>query len=217
MKCKHTLLSNHSFFIAGTDTGVGKTTVTCLLLDLFAKQGLSTLGLKPIATGCHQTPDGRRNHDALLLQHHSTLKLPYHQINPLALTDPASPNIAAKNQSLSMTQIIQSCQPALTAPTDKLLVEGAGGWKVPINDSETMADLAKALTMPVILVVGIRLGCINHTLLTVESIQKMRVPLAGWIANTLEPDYPFQKENQHTISHYLSAPLLAEIPFGIQP
>lgn len=208
------LLSNSSgYFITGTDTGVGKTTISCLLLNLFAKQGKNTLGLKPVATGCYNTPEGNRSEDGELLQQHSSLKLPYSHINPIALTPPTSPNIAAVSNSLTVKGILNLCQPALSAPSDFLIIEGAGGWKVPINQTETMADLALSFKLPIILVVGVRLGCINHTLLSVESIQKSGAQLAGWIANEIEPGNPFWRENLKTICQHLNMPLLASVSF----
>lgn len=199
------------FFIAGTDTGIGKTTVSCLLLDFFAKQCFSTLGLKPIATGCYSTPKGNRSEDADTLQQHSTVKLPYTQINPISLIPPTSPNIASSN--LSINKILKACQPALAAQADFLIIEGIGGWKVPINARETMADLAIAFKLPIILVVGIRLGCINHALLTIESIQRSGAPIAGWIANEIEPLNPFFKENQSTIIQQANVPLLGIVQY----
>lgn len=206
-------LSSQGFFVTGTDTGIGKTTISCLLLDLFAKQGRSTLGIKPIATGCEPTSEGNRSEDAQALQQYSTLKLPYAHINPIALIPPTSPNIAAGNQPLSVNKIIHACRPALAAQADFIIVEGAGGWKAPINRDETMADLAMAFKLPIILVVGIRLGCINHALLTIESIQNSNLPIFGWIANEIEPGNPFLTENQRTIAQRINVPLLGSVPF----
>lgn len=206
-------LSSQGFFVTGTDTGIGKTTISCLLLDLFAQQGRSTLGVKPIATGCYPTQEGNRSEDAQSLQEYSTLKLPYAHINPIAMIPPTSPNIAAGNQMLSVHGILDACQPALTAQVDFLIIEGAGGWKVPINKQETMADLAAVFKLPILLVVGIRLGCINHALLTIESIQNSNLPLCGWIANEIEPGNCFLTENQNTIAAQVNIPLLGTVPF----
>lgn len=203
----------NGFFITGTDTGIGKTTFACLLLDLFSKKGYTTLGLKPVATGCYHTQNGNRNKDAKFLRAHSTLKLPYDQINPIALIPPTSPNIAAKFQKLSVNKILEACKPSLERQVDYLIIEGAGGWKVPINSHETMADLALSFKLPVIVVVGMRLGCINHTLLTIDSIQRSGAKVVGWISNEIELHHPFLIENQETISQHVNVPMLGSIKF----
>lgn len=175
------------FFIVGTDTDVGKTYVSCELLRVFAQLGFSTAALKPIASGCIKTPSGLRSKDALLLQRTSTLNFIYDEVNPFAFEPPVSPNIAAKldNKILTTEEVFAASQPILMSIADLILVESAGGWNTPINYQETMADLALRFNFPIILVVAIRLGCINHTLLTYESIQNRGIPCAGWIANRL--------------------------------
>lgn len=197
------------FFIAGTDTEVGKTYTACKILDAWNAEGASTLGFKPVASGAEQTPDGLRNEDALLLQQHASLTLPYETINPFVFEPPIAPHIAAHQQNvrLSTDALMQATQPVLNTPADVVIVEGAGGWLTPLNETETLADYAKALGFPVILVVGMKLGCINHTLLTVAKMQQDGVQLAGWIANCMG-DMLLQTENIQTLEARIEAPRL---------
>ncbi len=207
-----------AFFIAGTDTNVGKTLVAAGLLLAAKKMGLSTAALKPIAAGCEKTPAGLRNADALLLQSVITQNLGYEQINPIALEAAIAPHIAAQqeNRSLCVDRITGFCRGVLSS-ADFTLVEGAGGWRVPINQRETMADLAKSLQLPVILVVGIRLGCINHALLTYEAIARDGLPFAGWIANCIDADMRALHENIDSLAVRLPAPCMAVVPFLADP
>jgi dethiobiotin synthetase len=202
------------FFVAGTDTGVGKTVVTSALLLAAALRGYSTLGLKPVAAGCEQTDAGLRNEDALALQAASTVKLGYEQTNPVALREAIAPHLAAKheNRSLQASRLAGLCRGALPK-ADLVLVEGAGGWRVPLTGRETLAALAVELQLPVILVVGIRLGCLNHALLTAEAIRNDRLPLAGWVANIIDPDTACIDENIETLERWLGAPRLATCPY----
>lgn len=202
------------FFVAGTDTGVGKTLVTSALLMAAARRGHSTLGLKPVAAGCEQTEAGLRNEDALALQAASTVSASYEQINPVALREAIAPHLAAKheNRTLQASRLAGLCRGALPK-ADLVLVEGAGGWRVPLNGRETLAALAVELRLPVILVVGIRLGCLNHALLTAEAIRNDRLPLAGWIANVIDPGTACIDENIETLERWLGAPRLATVPY----
>jgi dethiobiotin synthetase len=156
-----------AFFLTGTDTSIGKTTVACALLQAANQQGLTTLGIKPIASGCEQTPDGLRNSDALLLQQYSSLKLPYQEVNPIALLEPLSPHLAAKQagRRLTMNQLVGYTRATLTHRPQFVIVEGAGGWRVPISDREMLSSLPKELKVPVILVVGMRLGLFESCLI----------------------------------------------------
>lgn len=203
-----------AFFITGTDTGVGKTLVACALLHAAKTRGFSCLGLKPLAAGCEQTEEGWCNEDALALQAASTLKLPYQQINPVALREAMAPHIAAARESkrLSLSRLVGFCRGALQSPVDLCLVEGAGGWRVPLNNQEYLSGLPKELNLPVILVVGLRLGCLNHALLTAEAIQQDGLKLAGWVANVLDAGMPVVEENIATLKALLPCPLLGEIP-----
>jgi len=203
-----------SFFITGTDTSIGKTTVACALLQAANGQGLTTLGIKPIASGCEQTPDGLRNSDALLLQQYSSLKLPYQEVNPITLLEPLSPHLAAKRagRRLTMNQLVGYTRATLTHRPQFCVVEGAGGWRVPINDREMLSSLPKELNLPVILVVGMRLGCLNHALLSAEAIIKDGLRLAGWVANSIDPQMLAFEDNVATLSHILRAPCLGVLP-----
>lgn len=206
------------FFVTGTDTGVGKTYVSCLLLEAFKQQGLKTIALKPIAAGC-ETVDGQlRNDDALQLQQHMTETLAYEEINPFALEAAIAPHIAAANEGrrLLVSRIAGMVRGAAMQPADVTLVEGAGGWYVPLNDKETLADLVRELHLPVILVVGMRLGCLNHAILTARAIYRDGLRVAGWVANCIEPDMPELEANIQTLKALLSAPCLGVIPHAPQ-
>lgn len=207
-------MNKHAFFVTGTDTGVGKTLVSAGLLLAARDLGLTTAALKPVAAGCETTPEGLRNEDALLLQSVITQSLAYEQINPIALEPAIAPHIAAQQarRVLSVDRIAGFCRASL-GQADLTLVEGAGGWRVPLNPSETLADLARQLRLPVILVVGIRLGCINHALLSAEAIARDGLTLAGWVANHLDPDMPAQAENVASLAQRLPAPCLGQVPW----
>ncbi len=196
------------FFITGTDTGVGKTYMAAKLLADFNKQGLSTVACKPIASDSEMTKNGLRNSDALILQKAASIKLPYTEVNPITFAPPIAPHIAAAqvNQKLTVKKLITACQPALNYKSDVLIIEGVGGWYVPLNDKETMADFVKALDLSVILIVSIRLGCLNHALLTHHAITTSGVKYAGWIANCIEPDMLALEENIETLSNWFGQP-----------
>ena len=204
-----------SFFVAGTDTEIGKTTISLMLLDLFKQQGYATAALKPVASGADQTDQGLRNQDALQLQQAATMDLAYEQVNPFVLAEPISPNFAAAKvkRELTVQQIVAACQPVLNSAADVVVVEGIGGWMTPINQSETMADVAKQLGLPVVLVIGIRLGCLNHSLLTYNAIRKSGLPLAGWIANQIDKNMLSLEENIAYLQQQIDAPLLNIVPF----
>lgn len=208
-------MAKKTYFVTGTDTDAGKTLMACGLLEKARQQGLKTVAVKPVAAGCEQTKDGLRNSDALLLQDAMTMELPYAQVNPIAFEPPLAPHIAAmrEGKSLSVERLEGFCRGVTIQSCDLALVEGAGGWLVPLNPRETLADLAKALKAPVILVVGMKLGCINHALLTVQAIARDGLPLAGWVANKVDPDMGAYEENLMTLKALIDAPLLGEVPF----
>lgn len=212
-------MSPHAFFITGTDTEVGKTTVAAALLHKAKKLGLSTLACKPIASGCSRTLQGLRNHDALQLQAQCSLAIPYENLNPYAFEPAIAPHIAAQQaqQTIEATTLTQAIQYVLKQQAEFTLIEGAGGWHVPINAQQRLSDVAIKLALPVIVVVGIRLGCINHALLTIESIQRSGLPLAGWVANQLQPQRPSDKENIRYLTEQLPCPLLGVVPFLAAP
>lgn len=212
-------MSRRAFFVTGTDTGIGKTYAACALLRTASASGLSTLGLKPVAAGCGETAGGLRNEDALALMDASTVKLDYTQVNPLALRAPLSPHLAAAREGrwVRSTQITGLVRGALMqGRADFALVEGAGGWRVPLNEHETLADVARELALPVLLVVGLRLGCLNHALLTAEAIRHDGLKLAGWIANGIDPHMDAREENIDTLRDRIAAPLLGVLPFGAE-
>lgn len=208
------MMSRKAFFITGTDTGVGKTLFSAGLLLTAKQAGLTTVGLKPLAAGCEQTEAGLRNADALMLQSVMTENLAYEQINPVALEPAVAPHIAAQltKRALTADRLAGFCRGSLRS-ADFTVVEGAGGWRVPLNATETLADLARILNLPVIMVVGMRLGCINHALLTAEAIIRDGLTLAGWVANCVEPEMECLQENILTLVQRLPAPCLGVVPY----
>lgn len=205
---------NRGLFITGTDTGVGKTWITAGLLAALRAQGLRACGMKPIATGCMATPHGLRNEDALRLQGESASPAsPYELINRYAFAPAASPHLAAQMTGEHIdTALIRADLRQLAGQSDYVLVEGVGGWHTPINEDETIADLARVLDLPVVLVVGIRLGCINHALLSSDAIEESGIALAGWIANVVSPDMALIEGNIDTLRGHIAAPLLGTVP-----
>lgn len=203
------------YFISGTDTDVGKTFIASALLAGAKAQGYSTLGMKPIAAGCAETAAGLQNEDALKLQQNSSIVLPYQQVNPVVLKPAIAPHIALQEvgRRVNISQLAGFCRGVLMKKADLTLIEGAGGWRVPLNAQETLADLAKELQLPVILVVGLRLGCINHAILTAEAIQRDGVSLAGWVGNTIDPEMPRLNENIETLNAVIPAPCLGIMPY----
>ena len=202
------------YFITGTDTGIGKTRSAVALMAALQQRGLTVCGMKPVSAGCTLGVEGLVNDDAIQLQQQSSLHLPYKTVNPYAWEAAIAPHIAAQQQGNEMTLApIRSSFQKITAQCDIVIVEGAGGWLVPFNDTQTMADIAVDLSLDVILVVGIRLGCINHALLTVESIQKKGCKLAGWIANHLSEINAVAEENVKYLTCQIDAPLLGTFNF----
>lgn len=201
------------YFITGTDTGIGKTRVGVALLHALRRQGRPALGFKPVASGCDATAAGLRNADALALQAAGARPLPYSVVNPYAFAPPVAPHLAAARAGVAIdlrriTDVIASARP------EWAVVEGVGGWLVPLNERETVADLAAALRLPVILVVGLRLGCLNHALLTVAAIRARRIALAGWVANLIDPAFADDAAaNIASLQARLDLPLLARLPW----
>ena len=213
-----TAKTKKAFFVTGTDTDVGKTLITAGLLVAAKNRGLSTAALKPLAAGCEKTEQGLRNGDALILQSAMTESFIYEQINPIALQAAIAPHIAAQQEkrSISADRLVGFCRGSLGI-ADVTFIEGAGGWRVPINPRETMADFANNLQLPVILVVGVRLGCLNHALLTFEAIVRDGLPVAGWVANCVDEHMPALAENIESLCVRLPIPCLAVIPYLQQP
>lgn len=200
------------YFITGTDTNVGKTWATIALMRYFKQQGKSITGMKPVASGCFMQDGQLKNEDALLIQENASLKIDYDLINPYAYELPVSPHIAGINNPVKLAIIVEKFN-ALKEMAEIVLVEGAGGWYAPLSDYEDISDLAKSLALPVILVVAIKLGCINHAKLTWRAIQLSGIPCAGWIAMCVDPDILKPDENICTIRTALSVPLLGVLPY----
>ncbi len=201
--------------MTGTDTGVGKTLVSCALLHAFAAQGKRVAGLKPVAAGCDEHD---HNDDALALRATSSMQLTYGQVNPYCFPHAIAPHLAARHAGarIDFKRILTSYH-ELAGQSDEVIVEGAGGFLVPLNEKQTSADLVKELDLPVILVVGMRLGCLNHALLTVKVIDDYQLECAGWVANILDADMPALQENIETLRERIAAPLLGIVPHQAQP
>lgn len=202
------------WFVTGTDTGVGKTLVARALLKALRNAGQSAVGMKPVASGCRATDDGWRSDDALELMEASAAAVAYTDVNPYTLAAACAPHIAAREGGVEIQpeKILESFR-RLQQKFPWIVVEGVGGWMVPLGERLTMADVARALGLPVILVVGLRLGCLNHALLTVEAIRRANIPIAGWVANRIDPAMTHVPENIATLAQSIGAPLLARIPY----
>lgn len=233
-----------SVFITGTDTDAGKTYVSVLLLNAINKAGYKTIGFKPLAAGCEQTPHGLQNDDALKLQAAASHKVPYAMVNPIAFPPPIAPHIAAAQMGvkIDMQRVASVLKALQNEDADFLLVEGAGGWRLPtslpstplrsslssasddskgtqVNDSNKVAflsDFVAKSTLPVILVIGVKLGCLNHAVLTFEQIQRDNCDIIGWVANQIDPNMNCYAENLASLHALLDAPFLAEVKFAQQ-
>ena len=200
-------------FITGTDTGVGKTVIAAALVRALVTQGHRVAVMKPVASGSDRTPAGLRNEDALALMAASNVAAPYDRVNPYCFEPAISPHIAAEEAGITVdTAHIRRNFETLAAAADLVIVEGAGGWLAPISPTASIGDLAEALALPVVLVVGIRLGCINHARLSKLAVEAQHEQLAGWIANTIDSAMPRQKENLETLTRLLGMPPLAIVP-----
>jgi dethiobiotin synthetase len=201
-------------FVTGTDTGVGKTLVSAALLHTLARHHRRVVGMKPVAAGLIDHQGQRVSEDVLALREASSVAVPATLDNPVALPDAMAPHIAARRAGHSVSvEALLAAHRALRDLADVVVVEGAGGWRVPVNDHETLADLAKAIGAPVVLVVGLRLGCLNHALLTAEAIRADGLELAGWVANAVDPDMPCRDENIDALRQRLPAPWLGSVPW----
>lgn len=204
-----------SFFVTGTDTNVGKTLISCALLHGFAAQGKRVVGMKPVAAGCNAR---EQNDDALQLRAAGNVAVSYGQINPYCFHPAIAPHVAAQRAGVEIqfSRITESYH-ELAAQADVVIVEGAGGFLVPLNVQQDSADLVRELNLPVILVVGMRLGCLNHALLTVEAINTRGLTLAAWVANLIEPDMPMCEANIAALQQRIAAPMLGLVPYDTQP
>ena len=206
------------FFITGTDTGVGKTRVACALLHAFAARGLRVIGMKPVAAGAQRVDGVWVNEDVEQLLAASNVSAPRELINPYCFAPPIAPHLAAalENKVIENKYLVE-CFQRLSVLADKVVVEGAGGFCIPLNDHATSADLARQLALPVVLVVGMRLGCLNHALLTAEAIRARGLTLAGWVANHIDPAMAQADANVSALQARLAAPMLARIAFDAPP
>ncbi|MEO5343454.1 MAG: dethiobiotin synthase [Gammaproteobacteria bacterium SHHR-1] len=205
------------YFVTGTDTDVGKTELTLGLMAALQARGKQVLGMKPVAAGCDWQQGRLVNADALRIQRQCSRPLVYEMINPIALEPAIAPHLAAAEAGveISFDAILRPYQ-ALRQQTDWLIVEGAGGWRVPLGRDGDMGDLAQRLGLPVILVVGMRLGCLNHALLSLAAIQAQGCPLAGWVANGIDPRMQRLEQNLASLEALIPAPCLGRIAY-MQP
>ena len=207
-----------SVFVTGTDTGIGKTLVSAALLHALGRHYPRVVGMKPVAAGTALIGGIQANDDVLALRAASTCQVPDALDNPVLLPDPLSPHIAAARAGvkISIAHLVD-CHRQLLERADAVVVEGAGGFMVPLSATETGADLAQALGLPVVLVVGLRLGCLNHALLTALAIRARGLTLVGWVANHVDPNMLAQADNITFLQQQLHAPLLASIAYQAQP
>jgi dethiobiotin synthetase len=205
-------------FVTGTDTGVGKTLASCALLHRLRARGLRALGMKPVAAGVEASPEGPVNPDVAELRRASSWPAPLEQVNPYLFDPPVAPHLAAAAVGVRIEIApIRRAFEALRASADAIVVEGVGGFLVPLNDREDAGDLAVALALPVVLVVGMRLGCLNHALLTQQAIVARSLRLAGWIANSIDPGMQRFEDNLQALRQRIGAPLLGVVPFQPTP
>lgn len=205
-------------FVTGTDTGVGKTLSSCTLLHALRARGLRAVGMKPLASGCEATPEGLRNEDALALLAASDPRPAYADVNPFALPEPLAPEIAAREAGVAVSlPPILAAHARLAAQADAVVVEGVGGWMAPLAGDLMQADLVHALDLPVVLVVGLRLGCLNHAYLSARAIQADGCRLAGWIGTGVDPEMLRIDENRALLAARLPAPCLGWLPWSPHP
>ena len=209
---------NRGFFVTGTDTGVGKTLVTAALLRRLRESGVTVAGMKPVAAGTVQGPEGPANEDALLLQSESSVRHPYAIVNPWLFTPAIAPHIAAAEAGVVIdTGRIVKAHEILRASADVVLAEGAGGFLVPMDTHRLFADLPGLLAMELLLVIGLRLGCLNHALLTVEAIAARGYRLAGWVGNCIDPAFARRDANIATLTEMIAAPCIGIVPWLADP
>ncbi len=209
---------SRSFFVTGTDTGVGKTLVTAALLRSLRNSGVTVAGMKPVAAGAVAGPEGPANDDALLLQAESSVRHPYATVNPWLFEPAIAPHIAAAEANTAIdTDRIVRAHDELRASADVVLAEGAGGFLVPLDASRSFAELPRLLGMEILLVVGLRLGCLNHALLTTEAIAARSYRLAGWIGNCIDQEFARQDANIATLAARISAPCIGIVPWLRHP
>ncbi len=209
---------NKAYFITGTDTGVGKTLVSCALLRAFVAQGRRAVGMKPVAAGCEAAAGSLVCDDVEKLIAAGNVAAPRAWINPYSFLPPVAPHVAATQAGveISLDRVTEAFA-CLSGSADVVIVEGVGGWRVPLNECEDTADMARCLALPVILVVGMRLGCLNHALLTAQAVEASGLKLAGWVANRVDPLMSMFDENLQALERRLAAPLLGVLPHSAAP
>lgn len=207
-----------SFYVTGTDTGAGKTLASCALLHALRARGLRAVGMKPVASGCEAGPNGWRNADALALQAASDPRPDYDDLNPFALREPLAPELAARDAGVQVTlPPLLAAHARLAATADTVVVEGVGGWMAPLATDLMQADLVRALDLPVVLVVGLRLGCLNHAYLAARAIAADGAKLIGWIATGVDPDMARVDDNLALLAGRLPAPCWGRLPYAAVP
>ncbi len=209
------MFKEKTLFVTGTDTDVGKTICVKALLQAGKAQNISTLAYKPIAAGCELTAEGLRNEDALILKANCTVETSYQAVNPISFELAIAPHIAAEleNRPIDLHVITQGLKYLQDKRADLLIVEGAGGWRLPLNKEQLLSDWVKTQKLPVILVVGMKLGCLNHALLTYEAIIRDGLKVVGWIANQQQSDMPYYEQNLQMLTDKIDAPMIAEVPY----
>ncbi|WP_347261891.1 dethiobiotin synthase [Rudaea sp.] len=209
---------SRAVYITGTDTGAGKSVAAATLLAALNANGVRTVGMKPVASGCERTAAGLRNADAELLIAHSAGAPAYANVNPYAFADPIAPHLAAAKAGIEIDLTrIDAAFAALSTNAQFAVVEGVGGWMAPLGPRLMQADLVRALHLPVILVVGLRLGCLNHALLSARAIRADGAELAGWIASGVDTQMARREDNLATLRERLGAPCLGVLPYAAAP
>jgi dethiobiotin synthetase len=200
-------------YVTGTDTGIGKTRASTVLLHALRARGLHAVGMKPVASGCERTDTGWRNEDALALQAASDPIPPYDDVNPYALPHPLAPQLAARDAEIAIElDVLRDAHARLRSTADTVVVEGVGGWAAPLSDTLLQADLVRALDLSVVLVVGLRLGCLNHAFLSARAIAADGCRLVGWIGNAIDPDMARRDDNLRLLADGLAAPCWGVLP-----
>ena len=209
---------SHSLYVTGTDTGVGKTLASTALLHVLRAHGRRAVGMKPVASGCERIDGAWRNEDALALQRASDPRPPYEDLNPFALPLPLAPEIASRDAGVDVTlEPLLQAHARLRANADHVVVEGVGGWSAPLATHLMQADLVRALDIPVVLVVGLRLGCLNHAALTVRAIEADGCRLVGWIATGIDPAMARVEDNLALLARRMPAPCWGLLPYDPAP
>ena len=211
-------ITNHGFFVTGTDTGVGKTLVACSLLTAFAARSIKAVGMKPVASGAEPGPNGLLNEDVEQLVAAGNVAAPRDDVNPYCFTPPIAPHIAARQAgAIIALDRIEQCYRRLAARAQVVIVEGVGGFRVPLGEDLDTAQLAAHLALPVVLVVGMRLGCLNHALLTADAIAQRKLTLAGWVANHVDPEMAAAEDNVRALEERIEAPMIARLSYTARP